>query len=193
MVPPGAVTQDTEITVEALDASDPDLPDLGSGLSRVFRFGPPGQQFNQPATIVLSYLEAEAAGAIEGELTVCVTARPGGPRLAVRCRAGRYAQRQLPLGPDSSMAPCQRQHQGCRLPHIAGWSAGRHVQRRFLPQHLYRWPERWDYLHICGADCGCSRQRDHRWPVGQHHHHRQPPARFRRPDHNGGARTRRRQ
>ncbi len=68
---PEAVSEDTRISVAVFRIGAPSLPLLREDadfLSRVFDFGPDGLQFKIPATMVVSYTDAEAADRDENNL-----------------------------------------------------------------------------------------------------------------------------
>ena len=76
MLPPGAVDEATPITVQAMQP-DPNLPaNLIPGT--VFDFQPDGTVFVPPASLTLSYDEANLGGVPESELTILTEKKGGG-------------------------------------------------------------------------------------------------------------------
>jgi len=70
-IPAGALSEDTEITLEELDRSEqPDADDLGSN---AFEFGPDGTQFEEPVTITIR-LDADVP---EGQTAVLAVLEDG--------------------------------------------------------------------------------------------------------------------
>ena len=72
-VPPGALTENTEITIDVFNASDvPRPPGDGALLSRAYNFGPEGTTFAIPVTLTYTYTDAElvASGVDEEFLDV---------------------------------------------------------------------------------------------------------------------------
>ncbi|MBN2026110.1 MAG: IPT/TIG domain-containing protein [Actinobacteria bacterium] len=70
-VPPGALSEDVEVSLSILSSEDlPEPPGGVAKIARAFDFGPDGLTFQQPATVVFTYTEDELDGANEEDLQV---------------------------------------------------------------------------------------------------------------------------